>query len=90
MKAQRQITVDGFGRIVIPKDVRVLLGVRSGGTLAMDVGEEEVRLRHVPAAEPLVLKDGVTVYIGELNGNIEDAVTAAREARTRHLSGLDD
>lgn len=80
-------SLDRFGRVVVPKAVRDLLGVRAGDELVVTVDAEGMRL--TPRIEPadLEVRDGVLVFCGELVGNVGDAIAAVRDERLRGLMG---
>ena len=80
-------TIDRFGRIVIPKQIREHLGLLAGGRL--DISEEEGSIRITPEREDpvLVVRDGVTVYRGNATGELSDAVQAHRKGRLQSLQG---
>ena len=56
--------VDECGRIVIPKPVRIHLGLRTGIVLTIEERDHELRLRPVREAPSLALKEGLTVFVG--------------------------
>jgi len=83
-----EATLDKFGRIVIPKQVRDDLGLSPGAILRVEEGENGIVLKPVEHREALVHKDGVLVFTGELEGDIEQAVQRDRDSRSRKLAGL--
>lgn len=91
-----EVTIDNYGRIVIPKAVRERLGLEAGATLELEVeppaeegGAEAVQLR--PRAEQPVLqrKDGVLVHTGRMSepAGVVELIREQRMERTRTLSG---
>ena len=70
-----EATLDKSGRIVIPKQIRDDLGLSPGSVLRVE-------------RETLVVKDGVLIFTGELDEDIEQAVQRDRELRSRKLAGL--
>ncbi len=92
-----EVTLDKFGRIVIPKPVRDALGLEAGMKLHLETtesesGDQEIALR--PEREqPLFVKKGhFHVYTGELedeNLDIVEFIKKQREKRIRHLAGLE-
>lgn len=81
-------TVDRFGRIVVPKTMRVRLGLRAGTAIEIEETEGCISLRPVEDSSPLILKQGILVFTGSATGNLEDAVAANREGRVAHLAGM--
>lgn len=80
-----EVTVDKFGRIVIPKELRDELGLSPGAALQIDRREQELVLRPLESAPELVEKEGLLIYIGVPAGDLAGAVTADRAARLRQL-----
>ena len=77
--------LDKFGRIVIPKQVRDDLGLSPGSVLKLEERDEESVLKPVAERSPLVLKDGVLVFAGEVEGDLEAALQRDRNERSRKL-----
>ena len=79
---EKIITIDGAGRLVVPKPMRVELGLREGSRVR--VREEGDRLVLEPVAESAVPVDvdGVLVLGGRLAGEVPDH-RAVREERIR-------
>ena len=78
-----QITVDKFGRIIIPKEVRDHLGLKPGSSI--EIEEEQDRLVLTAAHEKPILQyeDGILVYTGALTGEVSDALSQVRENRIK-------
>lgn len=85
-KMAREITIDGSGRLVIPKDVRRSHHLEAGTRLTLV--EEEDRLVLVPEkAQPrLIEKNGLLVVSGLSAGEIPDHRTLRRERINRQGS----
>lgn len=93
------VTIDKFGRIVIPKPVRDALGLSAGTKLRLETmesenGDQEIALRPEREQPPFVRKGrgNVLVYTGELvdpDLDIGDFIKEQREKRTRHIAGLE-
>ena len=81
-------TVDRFGRVVVPKTMRVRLGLLAGTAIEVEENEGCISLRPVEDSSPLIVKQGVLVFTGAATGNLEDAVAANREERVGHLAGI--
>jgi|tagenome__1003787_1003787.scaffolds.fasta_scaffold18634637_2 AbrB family looped-hinge helix DNA binding protein len=77
--------LDKFGRIVIPKQVRDDLGLSPGSVLKLEERDEEIVLKPVAEKSPLVLKDGILVFTGEVEGDLEAALQRDRDERSRKL-----
>ena len=81
-------TVDRFGRVVVPKTMRVRLGLRAGAAIDIEETDGCISLRPVEDSSPLILKQGVLVFTGSAAGNLEDAVAVNREERANRLAGM--
>ncbi len=94
-----EVTLDKFGRILIPKRIRDRLGLKPGVELHLEVtegGEEgrSISLRPAPDQGRLIRKGNVLVFKGERLGGSEkldavESVKTARHARLDDLSGLE-
>ena len=82
-----EVTVDKFGRILLPKRLRDLLGLRPGSRLAVTADEEQVVLRSVEGAPVLSDDDGILVFEGELEVGKQDLLRAIRDERLDRLGG---
>lgn len=95
------VTIDKFGRVLIPKTLRDQLGLQPGAELSLGVhhrgdGAPSLELRAVPDPDDpdggLVYVNGRLVHSGEIAPEGEDIVAfikSQREARTLRLAGLD-
>jgi AbrB family looped-hinge helix DNA binding protein len=79
-------SLDKFGRVVIPKEVRDELGLEPGTTLAVREEGREIVLTPVQEGPNLVLEEGVLVFAGRATGDIAGAVGALRSQRLRALA----
>jgi len=57
-----QITIDGTGRVVIPKALRDVLDLAPGDTLNLEATGQSITLRPARAAVPLTKEKGVWVF----------------------------
>jgi AbrB family looped-hinge helix DNA binding protein len=77
-------TIDGAGRIVIPKSLRQRLGLKGGETL--DIRERDGRIEIEPAATPmrLVEREGTSVAVPDDDlPPLTDELVRATLERTR-------
>lgn len=83
----RQVSVDRFGRILLPKDLRDRMGLDPGSPLEVEVDETggEIRLRPVRGEPHLVSRGGVLVYSGRAAGDIDGAVESHRRGRLKDI-----
>ncbi len=79
-------TVDRFGRMVVPKEIRDRLGVRPGAEIEIEEREGEIVLRQVEYKVPLKKEDGVLVFTGTAMGDISESVRGHREERLKKFS----
>lgn len=81
-----ETTLDKFGRVVIPKEIRDLLGLKPGEVLRVEKSGDEVLLKPLREEPPIKMKNGVLVYAGAATGNMIEAVRTHREERLRKAS----
>ena len=84
-----ETTLDRFGRVVIPKQVRDDLGLSPGSVLKVEERAEGIVLKPVAESSPLALKDGILVFTGEVEGDLETALRRNRDERFRKVAGLE-
>ena len=82
-----EVTLDRFGRIVIPKKIREDFHLQVGSSIRIEEGEGEIVLKPVEGEPSLVKKDGVLVFSGKAVGNVETAIEEHRQERNKMLSG---
>jgi AbrB family looped-hinge helix DNA binding protein len=82
-----EATLDKFGRIVIPKQVRDDLRLSPGSVLKIEERNEEIVLKPIAGSSPLALKGGVLVFTGEVEGDLEGLLRRSRDERSRKLAG---
>ena len=83
-----KLTLDGAGRVLIPKSLRQELHLSPGDALQLDSEDEQITLRPVCAKALLKKEKGVWVYQGELTqASIPDMIDREREKRSRELLG---
>ena len=79
-----EVTVDDYGRIVIPKSIRDRLGVESGSSLdlavnASEEGGESITLRPKGQEPPLRREGDLLVHTGRLTDEDFDVVDQLRK-----------
>ena len=57
-----RLTIDGAGRVVLPKPLRKELGIAPGDTLELETAGEKITLRPIRATAPLAKEKGVWVF----------------------------
>lgn len=79
-----QTTLDRFGRVVIPKQVRDDLGLKPGAVLEIEEVEQKIFLKPMHGEPHVVTKDGVLVFSGTAIGDIVGAIRSHRRERHAH------
>jgi AbrB family looped-hinge helix DNA binding protein len=79
-------TLDRFGRVVVPKDIRDRLGLRPGVEIEIDEKENEVILKLVDHEPSLMVKEGLLVYSGKATVDLRGAVRAHRDERLHKVA----
>ena len=74
-------TLDRFGRLVIPKEIRDKLGLKPGAEIDIGDNGNEVIVKPLGDETPLEMEDGVLVYSGVATADLADAVRKHREDR---------
>jgi len=81
-----EVSLDDFGRIVIPAEVQNHLGLAPGMTLIVEKGDNGgVRLRIQSQPTELVEKGGVLVVRAEPLADLNDVTRRERERRVSEL-----
>lgn len=73
---------------MIPKTVRVRLGLTAGTVLEIDESDGSLVLRRVPEEAPLRREGSVLVFAGTPLAPLEDAVARARDERLGRLGAF--
>jgi AbrB family looped-hinge helix DNA binding protein len=74
-------TIDKFGRLVVPKNIRDRLGLKTGVEVEIEEQDSEIVIRQVEHRTPLRVEDGVLIFAGTATGDIADIVRRHREER---------
>ena len=80
-----EATIDKFGRIVIPKEIRDDFNLKPGSQIRIEEGEQVIILKPVDGEQNLQWKDGILVFTGVPMGNLEKALERHREERLRKI-----
>ncbi len=78
-----ETTLDKFGRIVIPKEIRDDFNLRPGSQIRIEESDQAIILKPVAGEPSLHLKDGVLVFSGIPMGDLEKAHETHREDRMK-------
>jgi AbrB family looped-hinge helix DNA binding protein len=79
-------TIDRFGRVVVPKELRDRFGFQPGTEIEINEQDSEIVIRQADQASPLQDEDGVLVFAGKAVGDIVGSIRAQREKRLQKLS----
>ncbi len=83
-----RVTIDKFGRILLPKIVRDRMGLRPGTPLELETDEEAMSLRLLADEGVIEEEDGLLVFQGESDGtDMDDVLRDLRAGRIRHQGG---
>lgn len=83
------LTIDGAGRLVVPKRLRVELGLHKGRQLEIHREGDRLVLEPVPEQAVLEEVDGLLVVRGGLQGEVPDH-RAVRDARFAALGAWEE
>lgn len=93
-----EVTVDDYGRIVIPKAIRDRLGLEAGSSLVLDIdnsgeGGESITLRPHGQEPPLRREGDLLVHTGRLTDedfNVVEQLRDQREERAQRHAGTSE
>lgn len=75
------LTIDKFGRMVLPKTVRDDFNIRPGDAIDLVETEEAIILKPLSRQGSIKESGGIKIFTGTATGNIEKATEALREDR---------
>ncbi|MCO6478396.1 MAG: AbrB/MazE/SpoVT family DNA-binding domain-containing protein [Phaeodactylibacter sp.] len=81
-------TLDKYGRILIPKRMRELLGITPQTQLVITEEGNKLIIEPVPEENPYEEKDNMLVFVGELESAYERLIEQDREERDNKILGL--
>ena len=81
------ITIDGAGRLVVPKALREQFNLTPGCELEIEAGPNGITLRRTDLEPALVRKQGILVHHGSTRSSVDvgEFVRAEREARSARI-----
>jgi len=80
-----ETTLDRFGRIIIPKNVREDMGLEAGAVLQIEKQGEKIVLQPVQGEPQVVEKKGILVFTGRAVGDVGSAVQEHRRSRLKKI-----
>jgi AbrB family looped-hinge helix DNA binding protein len=86
-----ELSIDKFGRVVLPKKLREHLGVGTGLKVQVEETADGVKLTPVRHGSGLMMKDGILIHRGggdESHIRWDTLVDEEREERIRHIAEL--
>lgn len=81
-----ETTLDRFGRIVIPKDVRDDMGLEAGAVLQIEKKGEQIVLQPAQGEPRIMEKKGILVFTGDAAGDVTAGLHEQRKRRIRKLA----
>lgn len=85
MKKKYKTTIDKFGRIVIPKEIRNDFGLSKDVELYIEEETNGILLHPRLKGQFIVNKDGVLVIRAELTESIEGFLEKSRQSRIKYI-----
>jgi AbrB family looped-hinge helix DNA binding protein len=79
--------IDRFGRIVIPKSIRDVLGLDPTTELTVQVDGDMILLSPISDPERLIVREGVTIFEGDLLEDIPSTFETVAARRTKVAAG---
>ena len=80
-----ETTLDRFGRIIIPKNVREDMGLEAGAILQIEKQGEKIVLQPVQGEPQVVEKKGILVFTGGAVGDVGSALQEHRRSRLKKI-----
>ena len=78
-------TLDKFGRVIIPKRFREHLGINFKSTLNIAEDGKRIVIELVQEKEPVVDRNGILVFTGNLESHQNDLIKSDRNKRMHKL-----
>jgi AbrB family looped-hinge helix DNA binding protein len=80
-----ETTLDRFGRIIIPKNVRDDMGVEAGAVLQIEKEGEKIILQPVHREPQVIEKKGILVFTGVPAGDVASVLQEHRKKRIKKI-----
>ena len=80
-----ETTLDRFGRIVIPKEIRDDFNLKPGSQIRIEESDQVIILKPMQGESNLHWKDGVLVFSGTPLGDLAKELEKHREDRAKNL-----
>jgi AbrB family looped-hinge helix DNA binding protein len=74
-------TIDRFGRLVLPKQIRDRIGLKPGSEIIIEELGSEIIIRHSEQKTPLQYEDGILIFAGTVVGDLTESIRKHREER---------
>ena len=81
-----ETTLDRFGRIIIPKDVRDDMGLEAGSVLQIEKKGEKIVLQPVHGEPKILERKGILVFTGSAVGDVGAALNEHRKRRLKKMA----
>lgn len=83
-----EVTLDKYGRIVVPKVIRDRLGIGAGTDLTVEVEQGRLVLKPIPERPALEERDGLLVSTAEVPADIDvrAVIEEIRAERSRNIA----
>ena len=78
-----ETTLDRFGRIIIPKNVREDMGLEAGALFLIEKQGEKIILKPLQGEPQVVEKKGIFVFTGAAVGDVDSALHEHRRSRLK-------
>lgn len=80
-----QSSIDKFGRIVIPKQIREHLGWDINSIIEIEELDHQVSLKAIDEQPKFIVENGILVFSGKASGDMKETLILIREERLKNL-----
>ncbi len=81
-------TLDKFGRVLIPKKLREHLGIAINSSINIIDEGNRIVIEPVIENSPIVDKDGILVFTGKIQNDLENEIGLNRRRRMNKVLGF--